>query len=443
MKKADHQWVQQVLDGDVTREEFDAFQKRLREEPDLVKLYGEYSLLQHSLSEEYEGGYFHEDVPAGSSRRFSGLPLVLALAALVVLAAALLWFRPWRESGGVEDVAVVAFSVDAVWQIDGSSRNLGGATGVAAGSGLRLRQGRASISLEPSVTAVIEGPADVTLITKEALHISNGRGFFRRGGTGDGLIVTTPRLTAVDSGTEFGIEVKDQGPDEILVREGQVKVSAKNGNDNVILEAGRAARVSAAGVIERFPADGRHFATGLGRFHPLLSGKFKKDDWRVEYGNPSISERRIEGANYAAFMHLPEPQPADENAVLLVTLEVGKPAEGEFHTDGWAGLSFFSKGSEVLFFGDSYGTKSTWSLDVKQRIPVIHPEQPVAGPRTVTLRYEPRTGTASLHEGGVPLKVPFCVGNLPPGTRFDEIRIGASAGASLTVNSLEIRAGGD
>ncbi len=442
MKKADHQWVQRVLDGDVTPEEFDAFQKRLREDPDLVKLYGDYSLLQHTLHEEYEGGYFQESVPQGSVRRFAGLPLLLAAAALLVLAA-VLWFRPWRAAGGVEDVAVIAFSVDAVWQIDGSTRNLGGATGVGAGSGLRLRQGRASISLEPSVIAVIEGPADVTLITKEALHLSKGRGFFHRGGTGDGLIVTTPRLTAVDSGTEFGIEVKDQGPDEIQVREGSVKVTAQTGGAGVLLEAGNAARVSAAGGIERFPADGRHFATGLGRFHPVLAGDFKKDDWRVEYGNPSISERRIEGANYAAFMRLPEPQPAGENSVLLATLEVGKPAAGEFHTDGWAGLSFFSKGNEVLFFGDSYGAKSTWSLDVKQRIPVVLPVQPLIGPKTVTLRYDPRTGHASLHEGGVPLKVPFCEGNLPPGTRFDEIRIGASAGASLTVNALELRVGGE
>ena len=35
--------------------------------------------------------------------------------------------------------------------------------------------------------------------------------------------------------------------------------------------------------------------------------------------------------------------------------------------------------------------------------------------------------------------MPFCAGKLPPGTRFDEIRIGASAGAALAVNSLHIR----
>lgn len=69
------------------------------------------------------------------------------------------------------------------------------------------------------------------------------------------------------------------------------------------------------------------------------------------------------------------------------------------------------------------------------------PEEPVVGPRAVTLRYDPRTGHVSLHSGGLPLSPPFCEGKIPAGTRFDKIRIGASAGAALTVNSLVIRVG--
>ena len=65
----------------------------------------------------------------------------------------------------------------------------------------------------------------------------------------------------------------------------------------------------------------------------------------------------------------------------------------------------------------------------------------VAGPRVVTLRYDSKSGTVSLHEGAVPLKAPFCEGKVPVGIRVDEIRIGASAGAALAVESLEIRAG--
>ena len=54
MKRADHQIVQQVLDGSVTKEVFDGFQERLRGEPELVKLYGDYASMHHSLCEEFE-----------------------------------------------------------------------------------------------------------------------------------------------------------------------------------------------------------------------------------------------------------------------------------------------------------------------------------------------------------------------------------------------------
>ena len=57
MKKQDHQLVQRVLDGEMTPGDFRDFQERLRGEPELEKLYQEYALLHHTLSEEFEGGY--------------------------------------------------------------------------------------------------------------------------------------------------------------------------------------------------------------------------------------------------------------------------------------------------------------------------------------------------------------------------------------------------
>ncbi len=113
-----------------------------------------------------------------------------------------------------------------------------------------------------------------------------------------------------------------------------------------------------------------------------------------------------------------------------------------FHTDGWAGMSFFSSGVELLFFGDSYGPEHTWSLDVKQRMPVILPGNPVLGPHTVTLRYDRTSGEVSLHEGKGPLSAAFCSGKLAVGTTFDEIRIGASANAALSVGPIQIQVGG-
>ena len=134
--------------------------------------------------------------------------------------------------------------------------------------------------------------------------------------------------------------------------------------------------------------------------------------------------------------------PDAASPVLLATLSIAQPATGSFHTDGWAGLSFFRGSEELLFFGDSFGPEKTWSLDVKQRIPVVLPGQRLVGPRTVTLRFDRRSGAVSLHEGGLPLGPAFCEGRLADQLTFDGIRIGASSSAALAVSSLVIRAGG-
>ncbi len=213
--------------------------------------------------------------------------------------------------------------------------------------------------------------------------------------------------------------------------------------DAVWLSAGEAGRVSGADGIEPFTADGSRFSKGLGHFEPIVAGPFIKAEWRADYGNPSISGDRIDGMNYSVFLALPTTLPDGLRPVVLVTLEAGRPSNGEFHTDGWAGVSFFNKGTEVIFFGDSYGPERTWSLDVKQRVPIILPGNLVVGPRTVTLRYDRKSGEVTLHEGGVPLGSAFCSGKLPPGTMFDQNRINASSNAALAVRSLTVQVGGD
>ncbi len=278
MKRDDHEKIQRLLDGSMSAAEFTDFQQRLRESPDLLKLYSSYALLHHSLSEEYE----QRKVPviaraAPASRR------VLTLA-WVILAALLLG-------------AAIFFA--------------------------RNKPSRA-VAKEP------------------------------------------PLL-----------------------------------------------------------------------FSDAMAGDFVKGDWRLDFGMPSISSNGMEGENYTAFH--PLPGSCAKAAVILVTVRTANPPTGKFHSDGWAGLSFFSKGTEMLFFGDCFGAEPTWGLDIKQGIPIINPPKPVAGARTVTLRYDRRTGDVSLHDGAVPLGLAFCSGKVPAALEFDEIRIGASSGAALALRSLSIR----
>lgn len=444
MKRDDHQLVQQVLDGEIGPEEFERFQQRLRAEPDLAGLYTSYALLHHTLSEEFEGGS-STLATAHSRRRVFGAPRwVIAAAAVLIIAVA-----GWLLAGSLRkslsgEAAVVTFSLDAVWEIDGATKTRGAATVLTKNGTLRLHQGRAVVSLKPSATAVIEGPASLCVLSDESLRLSHGRGFFDLGQIEGALTVTTPRLSVKEAGTRFGLEVPHGGPEEVHVLSGDVRVFCLDSGETAAVSGGGAVRVTGQGKIERFAHDHRHFASGLGRFLPVVSGLFDKTAWRVAYGQPSIAGNRIDGMNYAAFLSLPAPLPADAGGILLLTLETVTPAEGAFHCDGWAGMSFYHGKKELFFIGDPFGSDRTWALDVKQDKPlIILPETPVIGPRTVTLRYDSRSGAISLHDGTPPLAAPFCSAKLPPGTRFDEIRLGASAGSALAVKQLLIRVSED
>jgi hypothetical protein len=73
--------------------------------------------------------------------------------------------------------------------------------------------------------------------------------------------------------------------------------------------------------------------------------------------------------NDSIFRRLPQAELPGGKSVVLATLDTKSFSNGAFHSDGWAGAILFSKGVEVLFFGDVFGRKQTWSLDVKQAHP--------------------------------------------------------------------------
>lgn len=439
MKKADHQLVQRVLDGDVERGEFDRFQQRMREEPELVQLYGGYSLLHHVLDEEAEGGGFHDFGEVLEHGR-SNVPLWIAGVAALLVLAVIAIVRPWG-GGAFKEVAAVSFSPDAVWCVEGASRRIGNSSKVTAGSTLCISSGRAEAILDPLLTVVVEGPCRIRFEAGDRCRLLEGRGWFTRRNSGR-FTVATPELDAVAEGTEFGVVADPERDDEVHVADGKVRVSSAATGESIEIGSGRAMVVPSSGAMRETPVDTDGFATRLGRFEPVLTGPFVVEGWNVEYGSPSVSAGRIAGSNYAVLAKLPSAVPTDEAPVLIATMEVAKSPVDGFHTEGWAGLSFFEGDTERLFFGDSFGTRASWSLDVKQGNPVMFPDDDVVGPMRVTMRYDLRTGEVSLHEAGAPLAPAFCRGTLPAGARFDGIRLGASSGATIDVTGLEIQVGG-
>lgn len=438
MKKNDHQLIQQVLEGALPSEAFADFQERLRHEPDMVKLYGEYALLHHTLCEEFEDQPT-EGISLPRSRFTPAVKVgLLAMAAVAMVLVGWVFGKSGFSGGKSRSIGNATFSADAVWDISGSADDSGG---LAAGSTITLQQGQVRIDLGPDSSAVLEGPSVVKVHSVSSLHLAEGSGWFRAGVASRRLQVSTPVFTAVDLGTEFGVEAHPGRPGMLHVIGGRVELRLPRGAAASVISAGEAVGVSGEGKFERVSADPGRFLKGLQRFRPVFGGPLAKADWRIPYGSPLLAEGGISGENFSAFCKLPQPEPAEEHSVFLATLETGDPGTGDFHTDGWAGMSLFHQGVELMFFGDSFGMERTWSLDLKRRNPVILPKEKVTGPRSVTLRYDKTTGDVSLHDGKPPLQAPICQGKFPPGMVFDEIRLGASSGAALDVRSLTIQVG--
>lgn len=439
MKREDHQLIQQVLDGAVTPAAFDEFQQRLRNEPELARSYGEYALLHHSLHEEYEG------LPVGSSpvlttsrRRGPVICGFLVIAALVVVVAV---FQCWKSADAFTGVASVKFSPDAVWRTEGHTQPHGELLDLAGNTTIHLAFGAAEVTVGGAAT-VVEGPAKLTVFSKDVLYLAEGRARVHLGGHPAKVRISTPMIV-VDSGGDFAVGNHPDSSVEVHALAGDVKLTITKKSETLVLVPGEAVYVSKSDGNTRFQADGGRFRKKLGSILTLEEGPFKRSEWLSEFGNPSISENRIDGVNYTLFHKLPVAAPDETNPILLATVELDFPTNGEFHTDGWAGMSFYRNHEEIVFFGDSYGMDRTWSLDIKQHLPVVLPQKFLTGPRTVTLRYDRKSGSVSLHEGGLPLNPAFCAGFIPAGLSFDEIRIGSSANAGLSVRSLAIRTVGN
>lgn len=439
MKQNEHHLIQRVLDGAVNQAEFKNFQQRLRQEPGLLEEYQQYALLHHVLSEEFEMMPFGRQVVSRSQRWWMWLGGIGAAAALWMLFFhALSDSSPSRRSG---PTARVSFSSDATWQIDGDFHPNEQGIDLLPGGTIRLLHGQAAFTLANSATAIISGPSSLEYEYPNRLMLHEGKGRFRMEANGSKFEVATPSMIAVDLGTEFAIEVREGAPDELHVIEGKVQMLLSGKSDGPVLVGGEAGRVTSSQSIEKFAADDTAFAKRVSEFQTIATGPSAAAPWSLAHGEVVWSHEGMAGTDFQAFSDLPGKFPSIDTPVMLVTLRIKDPHPGDFHTDGWSGMSFHFGDEEILFFGDSHGPEITWSIDVKQGQPVVLPGRPLAGPREVTLRYDSITGRVTLHEGSGVLPDPFCEARIPPGSQFDRIRFGASENAALHVSSYTIRVG--
>lgn len=423
--------LQSLFDGDCSEEQAAEAQELLRTDRKWRKMYLDYSRLNHSLCEKYEGGT--TQVATGNFAANQGVDWsrLLPIAALLLLTGIViaLMARPKPEPAtlvqyGPESRGVIAHA-------NGSSEE----EKLFVGSYLHLQRGAVSLTFPTGVAALIEGPADFEMRGENAVHLKKGRGFFDVPEGVEGFTCTTETLEVVDMGTQFGVVAGRE--DEVHVISGKVRLRPNDGvSDFQIYDDGERLAWRDSSLQLSIPS--RDFASGFAGRVTVFADDFNEPDgteldgkqpdigegaWKVTMGDAIIRDNVFDTSGAyrkAAYASIP-PMLNELSHVLLLTIEA-ETSESAMHTAGWAGVSLYTGEEERIFVGDPNGAGISWGLHpAGWQAQNACPE--LSGKTIVTLRYDYRTGLTELFEGESTTGEALASEWIAPNLVFDRLRI--------------------
>ena len=154
-----------------------------------------------------------------------------------------------------QGVAVLAKAVSVKWE----SPTLAEGAAVPRGR-LRFIEGLVRLEFYGGAAVILEGPADFELLGIDLAKCHRGKLRAIVPEPAAGFTVLTPQARLVDLGTEFGIDVAENGPAEVHVFDGRVEVYPRDDETaKADLTAGKAARIDAQGQLKDIPANPERF----------------------------------------------------------------------------------------------------------------------------------------------------------------------------------------
>lgn len=183
----------------------------------------------------------------------------LAAAAAVALFATAASFLPWGNKPATEvaapaRVAVLTHSADAVWADASGERH----NGEALTTGwLKLKSGAVQIEFTRGARVVLEGPAEIQLLTDNEAFLRTGRLRAQVPDAAHGFTVKSTEFTVVDHGTEFGCDIPLIGAAQLHVFNGLVALHRSDVPERQ-LRRDQAVEIEKEGVKD-IPARREHF----------------------------------------------------------------------------------------------------------------------------------------------------------------------------------------
>lgn len=221
-------------------------------------------------------------VPVTSAWRAWRRNRVLALAAVLVL----LLFGGWLLSHGLfgnrrgatsRAVAMLNRVVNARWNPADPVPRLGAPLEPGR---LRLESGLAQIVFYNGARVVVEGPAELRLVSSTDAVLAAGKLTADVPPQARGFRVVSPRLDVTDLGTSFGLHIAG-GRSELHVFEGHVEFRTDHAATNRDLPAGRGAVVEGTGAPRLVAADPTGFASLFDlQARSVAADALRYDHWR-------------------------------------------------------------------------------------------------------------------------------------------------------------------
>lgn len=170
--------------------------------------------------------------------------VVLAAAAVVTLAVPLFWMS--RNSGVTGQKAQAVATL--VPQGNGNKASV-----VHVGDRFQLGAGVTKFEFANGAVLGVEGPADLSIRSGEAVFLAHGRLNAWCPESAHGFLVETPSTKVIDLGTAFGVETGADGGSDVMVLDGLVKLD--NGRDQRHLTSGAAMRAETGGEMREVPME--------------------------------------------------------------------------------------------------------------------------------------------------------------------------------------------
>jgi ferric-dicitrate binding protein FerR (iron transport regulator) len=272
--------VDRYVDGDISPEEHQALQQKLKSDPQARAVFCECVDLDASLrtwAAEGATATWQRPGPDAPVRRESGLSrrwyAILAIAASVALIALSGWLWQQVSERSQEQIAeqprdavdtlthlgTISQQEACVWT---PSRTLSTGSRFSVGS-LLLVSGIAELNFDSGTNVVMQGPCELQVASADSAQLLAGNVVVHVTELSDGFTLKTPDAAIIDEGTEYAVSLDDQAT-EVHVFDGSVFWEPVTDADDANLErieAGEARR-----YLRSNPASGARIPLAMRKF---------------------------------------------------------------------------------------------------------------------------------------------------------------------------------